>query len=99
MRIVLALLLALTAGGVMAHPAASTATSAARAKATPTSLMEALQSGRDEHRCAAEHRLALVDVSNAPLIGGPVYCRKMLVCCDNGNASCCALFERYCDPG
>jgi len=99
MRILFALLFALAAGAVMAHSTAPTTTAAVQVKATPTTLMEALQPDRAAHGCAGQPWLALIEAGSESLIGGPVYCRKMLACCDNGNASCCALFERYCDPG
>lgn len=98
MRIVLALLLALVAGGVMAHSAVPAANGVVQVKAIPTTLMQALQADSAKTGCAAQHKLSLLDAGDPPSVGGPVYCAKMLYCCDNGNASCCALFERYCNP-
>jgi hypothetical protein len=99
MKIVLALLLALAAGGAIAHstlPAAAPAP--AHASAEPANLQAALRFGSEQQGCAAAKKVSLVADADSMAIFGDIYCRKMLACCDAGNASCCDRFDRYCNP-
>jgi hypothetical protein len=96
MRLVLMLLLCVATAGAWANDAARHSP-AIKAQGATVTLEQVLNI--DAHagtNCTQQAALGL-NVAFSPPMGG-VYCSKMLRCCDEGNASCCANFERYCQP-
>jgi hypothetical protein len=86
------ILLASNAFGVTARH------SAAENQTRVTTVAQVLHATSGQNAACSENvKLAWNPSSDTPSFG-ETYCRKMAVCCDAGSVSCCANYNKFCNP-